>query len=220
MSTETMVLGAILTALVIVLQMMGAFIKFGPFSISLVLIPIVIGAATCGVGISTWLGLVFGVTVLISGDAAAFLVVNVSGTIITVLAKGIACGLFAGLAYKGVLTLLNKRSEKLIGRMKKEYGLCESCEPGVLKFISRNNKYIAVLVAAIVCPLANTGVFLIGCLLFFMDTIAAWAAAAGLGGGVAHYMIFGLVGANFLFELGSNIILSPVVVRLLNIRKK
>lgn len=220
MSTETMVLGAILTALVIVLQLMGAFIKLGPFSISLVLIPIVIGAATCGVGISAWLGLVFGVTVLISGDAAAFLVVDVAGTIITVLAKGIACGLFAGLAYKGVLTFLDKRSEKLIGRIKKDYGLCESCEPGVLKFISRNNRYIAVLIAAIVCPLVNTGIFLIGCLLFFMDTVAGWATAAGLGDGVTHYMIFVLVGANFLFELGTNIILSPVVVRLLNIRKK
>ncbi len=220
MSTETMVLGAILTALVIILQMMGAFIKLGPFSISLVLIPIVIGAATCGVGIAAWLGLVFGVTVLISGDAAAFLVVNVAGTIITVLAKGVACGLFAGLAYKGVLALLDKRSEKLIGRIKKEYGLCDACPPGVLKFLSRNNKYIAVLVAAIVCPIVNTGIFLIGCLLFFMDTVAGWAAAAGLGGGVAYYMIFVLVGANFLFELGSNIILSPVVVRLLNLRKK
>ena len=220
MSTETMVLGAILTALVIILQIMGAFIKLGPFSISLVLIPIVIGAATCGVGIAAWLGLAFGVTVLISGDAAAFLVVNVAGTIITVLAKGTACGLFAGLAYKGVLALLDKRSEKLIGRIKKEYGLCDACTPGVLKFISRNNRYIAVLVAAIVCPLVNTGIFLIGCLLFFMDTVAGWAAAAGLGGGVAYYMIFVLVGANFLFELGSNIILSPVVVRLLNLRRK
>ncbi len=220
MSTETMVLGAILTALVVVLQLMGAFIKLGPFSVSLVLIPIVIGAATCGIGISTWLGLVFGVTVLISGDAAAFLVVNVTGTIITVLAKGIACGLFAGLAFNCVLAFLNKYSQKQIERIKKASGLCENCEPGVLKFISRNNKYIAVLVSAIVCPLANTGVFLVGCLLFFMDTIAGWAAAAGLGGGVAHYVIFVLVGANFLFELGSNIILSPVVVRLLNIRKK
>ena len=43
-STETLVLGAILTALVVVLQMMGSFIRFGMFSISLVLVPIVIGA--------------------------------------------------------------------------------------------------------------------------------------------------------------------------------
>lgn len=187
MDTRTMVLGAVLTALVIVLQFMGAFVRLGPFSISLVLIPIVIGAATCGSAIGAWLGLVFGVVVLASGDAGAFLAVNAAGTVITVLLKGILCGYLAGLTYKA---------------------------------LSHYNVYAAVICAAIVCPVVNTGVFLLGCLVFFMDTVKLWAEAAGLGGGVAHYMIFGLVGANFLVELGSNIVLSPVIVRLLNIKKK
>ena len=39
--TKKLVLGAILTALVIILQMMGSFIRFGMFSISLVLVPMV-----------------------------------------------------------------------------------------------------------------------------------------------------------------------------------
>lgn len=186
MSTETMVLGAVLTALVVILQFMGAFIKLGPFSISLVLVPIVIGAATCGVGMGTWLGLIFGVVVLASGDAAAFLAVNVAGTIVTVLLKGIVCGLIAGLVYK---------------------------------WVEKFNSYAAVTAAAIACPLANTGVFLLGCFIFFMDTVAEWSAGFGFGNDVARYMIFGLVGGNFLFELGTNIILSPVIVRLLNIRK-
>ncbi len=185
MSTKTMVLGAILTALVVILQFMGAFIKLGPFSISLVLVPIVIGAASCGIATGAWLGLVFGIVVLASGDAAAFLAVHVVGTVLTVLIKGILCGFLAGVAYKAL--------EKI-------------------------NVYVAVVVAAIVCPLVNTGVFLLGCLLFFMDTIATWASALGFGEDVARYMILVLVGGNFLFELGTNIILSPVVVRLLNIR--
>ena len=75
--TQRLVLGAILTALVIVMQLLGAFIRFGPFSISLVLVPIVIGAAMCGWKIGAWLGLVFGAVVLISGDAAAFLAIDV-----------------------------------------------------------------------------------------------------------------------------------------------
>lgn len=187
MSTNTLVLCAIMTALVVILQFMGSFVKFGPFSISLVLIPIVIGAATCGAGAGAWLGLVFGVIVLISGDAAAFLAVSAPGTIITVLLKGIACGFFAGLTYR---------------------------------LLEKYNRYAAVIAAAVVCPAVNTGVFLLGCLVFFMDTVSGWATAAGLGGNVAQYMIFGLVGGNFLFELGLNIVISPVIVRLLNIRKK
>ncbi len=183
--TKTMVLGAVLTALVVILQFMGAFIKFGPFSISLVLVPIVIGAATCGLGIGAWLGLVFGAVVLLSGDAGAFLAVNVWGTVITVLAKGIASGVCAALVYR---------------------------------LLERFDRYVAVMAAAVICPVVNTGLFLLGCVVFFMDTIVSWAQAAGLGGGVAHYMIVALVGTNFLVELGVNLVLSPVIVRLLNIR--
>lgn len=180
--TEKLVLAALMTALVVLLQYLGAFVRFGPFSISLVLIPIVIGAATCGAGIGAWLGFVFGVVVLASGDAAAFLAVDVIGTVVTVLVKGTACGLCAGLTYKA---------------------------------LERVNMWVAVIAAALVCPIVNTGVFLIGCLIFFMDTVTTWAGGTNVG----HYMIFGLVGGNFLFEVLFNIILSPGVVRLLNIKK-
>ena len=39
---------ALFTALIIGLQLLGSFIKFGAFSISLVLIPIVVGTALYG----------------------------------------------------------------------------------------------------------------------------------------------------------------------------
>ena len=185
MSTRALALGAILTALVVVLQCMGQFIRFGMFSISLVLIPIVIGAAICGPKISTWLGFIFGVVVLFT-DAGAFLAVSVPGTIITVLVKGMACGLVAGLVYK----LLEKK-----------------------------NRYFAVMAAAIACPVVNTGIFLIGCVLFFFETVQGWGASLGFEN-AASYMFLGLVGGNFLFEMGVNLILSPLVVRLLNIVRK
>lgn len=182
---ETLVLGGILTALVVVLQYMGSFIKFGPFSISLVLIPIVIGAATCSTKISTWLGLVFSVVVL-ALDASAFFAISVPGTIITVLAKGTACGLTAGLAYK---------------------------------LIHKKNEYAAVIAAAIVCPITNTGIFLLGCAVFFFKTIQEWGIGAGYANAI-EYMFLGLAGGNFLFEMATNIILCPVIIRILNIRKK
>ena len=183
MSTESMVLCAIMTALVVLLQLLGAFVRFGPFSISLVLIPIVIGTATCGANVGAWLGLIFGLTVLLSGDAAAFLAVNVPGTIITVLLKGTACGYVAGLVYKA---------------------------------LEKKNRYLAVISAAIICPVVNTGIFLIGCFAFFMETIASWAG----NDTIAHYIIFVLVGGNFIFEFLFNVVLSPVIVRLISIRKK
>ena len=176
---------ALFTAIVIVLQLLGSFIRFGPFSISLVLIPIVVGAAMYGAWAGAWLGFVFGVAVLLSGDAAAFMPVSPIGTILTVLVKGTMAGLCAGLVYR----LLEKK-----------------------------NMMLAVIVSALVCPLVNTGLFLVGCVLFFLDTVSGWGKAMGFEN-VGAYMIGGLVGLNFLVETGVNLILSPVILRILKAGK-
>ena len=97
----------ILTAIVVVLQLVASTIKIGPFSITLALVPIVVGAALYGKWIGAWLGGVFGLMVLISGDAAAFLAVNIPGTIATVMLKGILAGFMSGLVYD----LLKKKNE-------------------------------------------------------------------------------------------------------------
>ena len=61
---------ALFTAIVVVLQLLGSFIKVGPFAVSLVLIPIVVGAAVYGVKACAWLGFVFGVVVTIASSPA------------------------------------------------------------------------------------------------------------------------------------------------------
>ena len=101
--TKKLTYVAMLTAIVAVLQYLGTFIKLGGnFSVTLVLLPIVLGAALCGVGAATWLGFAFGVCVLAYGDAAAFLVIDPLGTVITVLLKGALAGLAAGGAYRAL----------------------------------------------------------------------------------------------------------------------
>ena len=90
----------VLSALVIVLQFVSMALRFSTFSITLTLIPIVVGAAIYGVGAGTWLGFMFGMAVLLTGDAAGFMVWNIPGTIITVLAKGMLAGAVAGLIFK------------------------------------------------------------------------------------------------------------------------
>ena len=184
MSVQTMALGAVLTALVVVLQFLGAFVRFGPFQISLVLVPIVIGAAVSGAGLGGWLGFIFGLVVLLNGDAAAFLAVNAVGTVLTVLLKGTLCGVVAGKVYR---------------------------------LLAEKNKTLAVIAAALACPVTNTGVFLIGCVLFFLNTIAAWGEAAGFTN-VFEYLVVGMVGLNFLVETAVNLVLSPVITRLLKQR--
>lgn len=187
LATEKMVIGAILTALVVILQYLGSFIRFGPFSISLVMIPIVIGAATCGKFVGAWLGFMFGVAVLLSGDAAAFLAVNAFGTVATVLLKGTACGYCAAVCYETVIRITNGRYPT-----------------------------VATVFAAVICPVVNTGVFLLGCLAFFMPTLNTWAGGENVG----TYIVTAFIGVNFLIELCVNIVLSPVIVRILKAIKR
>lgn len=192
---------AAFTALVVILQLAGSFIKFGIFSISAVLVPIVLGAAILGRLAGAWLGLVFGITVLLSGDASAFLVVNPLGTVVTVLLKGVLCGLVAGIVYRAIANS---------GRSRKR----GTVDKAIDKKRKTLRTYIAVLMAALVCPLVNTGVFLLGTFAFFWDTVVVWAKSE-----VFIDVIFFLIGFNWIFEIILNIVLVPVIIRLLSLKR-
>jgi len=179
--TRKLVLLALLTAIVIVLQFLGASIRFGPFSVSLVLMPIVIGAALTGMYGGGWLGLVFGLVVLLSGDAGPFLAVDPLGTVIVVLLKGLLAGLAAGAVYK---------------------------------LLAGKSRTVAAIAAGIVCPVVNSGIFIAGCYVFFLPTLTEWGMAAGFVD-VTAFIFLGMVGLNFIFELGLNIVFSPAIVRLI-----
>ena len=183
MNVSTIVGMGLLTAIVVVLQLVSMALRFGMFSITLTLVPIVVGAALYNWKAGAWLGLVFGGAVLITGDAAAFLQINAIGTIITVLVKGAMAGLVAGLVYH---------------------------------LISKKNQIAGVIAAAIAAPLVNTGIFLLGSAVFFLDTITMWAGDTN----VFVYMLVGLVGFNFFIELGINIILNPTILQIIRIGKK
>lgn len=73
----------------------------------------------------------------------------------------------------------------------------------IYKYFKKYNKYVVIIIASIFVPIVNTTVYSLGATLFFN------------GGG--FFVVFGLVIANFLFEIGACAILSPVVYRLTNI---
>ena len=177
---------ALFTALVALLSYLGGFIKIGGLaSVSLTLIPVVLGAALCGPFSGAWLGAVSGAVFFITADAAFWFGLSIPGTIITVMIKGIMAGLLAGLVYK---------------------------------LLEGKNRYLAVVASAIVAPVVNTGIFLLGCIVFFMDSVNAWAIGEGMSAGA--YLIVFFVGLNFVFELIFNVVFSPAIVKLISIRKK
>ena len=177
---------ALFTAIVVVLQLLGSFIKVGPFAVSLVLIPIVVGAAVYGVSAGAWLGFVFGVVVTIAvvtgADQGGYIMFSARPvmTVLVCLIKGTAAGYVAGLLYRA---------------------------------IGKKHPLAGVLVAA---PVVNTGLFVLAMVLFYQPQLQAWAG----GTAVATYVVTGLVGVNFLLELGVNLVLSPTITRLIAAGKK
>ena len=180
---KRLVLLALFTALVAVLSYLGGFIKIGGFaSISLTLIPVVLGAALLGPLAGMWLGGVSGVVFFMTADAVFWFGLSIPGTVITVMVKGMASGLLAGFVYK---------------------------------LVELFNRYVAVVAAAVVAPVVNTAIFIIGCFIFFLDTVQGGATAEGMSLGA--YIIIFFVGFNFLFELLANLLLSPAILRVINI---
>lgn len=141
---------ALLMAMVVVLQFVSSAIPpvFGMVSISLALIPVVLGAAVFGPSAGCILGATLGVVVTINSitgtDPGGHMVFEADPIlcILVVLAKSTLAGLTSGWVYK---------------------------------LLKKWNGYIAMLLSAIVCPVVNTGVFLASMALLFTDVLSTWA---------------------------------------------
>ncbi len=187
-NTQTMTGLAIMTAIIVVLQVVASFVKFGPFSITLALAPIIIGAALYGPAAGAYLGGVFGLVVWIACVMGWDIGGNILWTarpLITFLlcmGKGIAAGLVSGAVYRAM---------------------------------APKNAMAGAVLAGIVCPITNTGIFCLAMALFYHETLVAWAGGTEL----IYYVITVLVGINFILELAINLVLSNVIVRVVGVRK-
>ena len=188
-NTKKLVSMAVLVAIVMLLQLLSSFIRLGSFPITLVLVPIVIGAALYGSGAGAALGGAFGVVVLINcinGVDVGGNMLWVSNPALTAalcIVKGVAAGFAAGVMFAA---------------------------------LSKMNIYIASVAAAVICPVVNTGIFIVAMFLFYRDILSAWAGETE----IIYFALIGLAGLNFLLELGVNSVLSPVIVRIIKVLRK
>lgn len=189
---------AMLVALVVVLQVVSALIPpiGGTVSITLTLVPVVVGAILFGIKGGLVLGAAFGIIVLINCIAG----LDVGGnllwsanpffTAIICLVKGTMAGLVPALLYG----LVKGKKDK----------------------IGDGRKFAGALVAALSAPIVNTGLFVCGMFVFFKGTLYAWAGDTN----VFIYILVTLAGINFLVEFLINIILTPAIVRIVEVVKK
>ena len=139
---------SILAAIIVVLQVVTTYFPTKPFSITLALIPIIIGAAVFDEYVGAILGGVFSIVVIImcviGADVGGAMVWNANPflCIVVCMLKGVAAGYVSGLVYR---------------------------------LISKKNTIIATVVAGISAPVVNTGIFLLGLSIFFRPILSAWA---------------------------------------------
>ena len=184
---------ALLSAIIILLQQIVIPLP-GGLSLSLVLVPIVVGAVLYGPGSGALLGGVFGAVVsvmaiqgqlgLLTNMMVAY---NPIVTVLVCMLKGIGAGLIAGLIAKAFV----------------------------------KHRFVGILLAAAAAPIVNTGIFLTGMLTVFRGVMMEFAGGLGMAGTSALYFaVVILVGVNFIVELAANLILSPAIASIVKAVKK
>ncbi|MCL2125181.1 MAG: ECF transporter S component [Oscillospiraceae bacterium] len=190
LNTRKLVLLGLLTAIVVVLQALATALPIYPFTLTLTLVPMVIGAALISPLAGGWLGLVFGLVVLISGNANLFLAVSPLATIVIVLVKGAGAGLASGYVYR-----LFAKKNRTVATIASAV-VCPIVNTGIFTL-----GCYALLMPTLTEWTTNT------------NPDVGWALDAGFSN-VTTLIFIGFIGINFFIELAINIVLSPTIVRL------
>lgn len=178
---------ALLITVIVVLQTVASGIKIGSFTPTLSLIPIIIGAIVYGAFSGTSLGIVFGLIVVVTVFSGA---------------EAMSTMMLNHNAFMTVFVCLFK-------------GAMAGYTPAVIyKILSRKNETIATVLASLSAPVMNTGIFCLSLLTVFKPVTDQFAAALNFNG-AGQFIVLGIIGINFLFELALNAVLVPVVKRII-----
>lgn len=179
---------AILAALVVVLQV-WVNIPIGAFFVTLTLVPIIIGAILYGPLSGAILGGVFGIVVaiqVVTGAAGALSYMMFELKPVITLVLCVLKGALAGFGAGLFYKLLKNKKYKLPG----------------------------VIVSAVSAPIINTGIFVAGLFIFYYPLMQEFAAANEFASAFS-FIFVGIVGLNFIVEFAINVLLIPIILRIL-----
>ena len=195
-STLRMAQLGILLALVIVLQSIASF---GVINICLCLIPITLGAMLLGWKSGLALGISFGAVAAFWGIVGKDIFTlylfqaNPFMTIVICLVKGAAAGVVPALLYKWL---------------------------SGIKCLGKSSGLVASIVAAISAPIANTGLFALGCVIIKEDVIGVAGQLGVVAENFVTLLFVGLISVNFFVELAVNAVFSPALNKLTEVLQK
>lgn len=191
-STKQFVEMALLTAVILLLAFtpLGYIRTFG-LEITLIVVPVTVGAVTLGPTAGAVLGAVFGITSFIqcfgmSPFGAVLLSINPAATFIVCVVSRILMGWLTGMIYQGL---------KNIQQIKKA----------------------ALVIANLIGPLLNTFFFMSTLLLFFYHTEYISGLAKSMGASNVFAFVVAFVGVNGVIEAAACFIVGSAISRALQV---
>ncbi len=186
---------AVFTALTVVLQFVGGYMRIGPVNLNFTLIPLVLCGMLLGIVYATALGFIIG---------AVFLIQGITGL------EPFTGYLFSESPVLLTLTCVLKTT------------VAGAVGAFVYKALQNGNKYLATFASAAVVPVVNTAIFVFGMVLI-KESLVSYLTSAGLdvsGYGILYIILVIVVTWNFFIEFGLNLLLAPAVYRVIKVADK
>lgn len=155
------------------------------------------------------------------GNYLTFGPVNINLSLVTIVLAAMMCGPLSGAVvgfFNGLMALLSPSTLAIFMPIS-PVGTVLACLlkttlAGLLAGISFNllkkkNKVLALLISSFIVPIVNTGIFAVMCLIFFRPFLES-----GVGDqfpNIGAFLIFGVIGINFIFEIVTTVVLSTGV---------
>ncbi|MBQ9485365.1 MAG: ECF transporter S component [Clostridia bacterium] len=183
---------AVLTALTVVLQLVGNTVRIGVVTLNFSLVPIVLCGILLGVWYGTALGAITGLIILLHGGILG--------------ADGFTNVLFA--TDPVIITLVCIVKTAAAGAV----------SAILFNVIKRRNGYAAIFTASGIVPVVNSGLFILGMLCIVPSLYNAGFLTEGSNAFAG--IVIGFVGLNFVFEFAVNLIVAPALYRVICIVDK
>lgn len=147
--------------------------------------------------------------------------VNINLTLIAVVLAGVLCGPGSAMVlgfFNGVMALFSPSTMALFMPVS-PHGTVITCftkctiagfvSALVFKALKNKNRTLGLILASILVPILNTGIFCLGSLIFFKPLLKDMISEKLPN--IGAVLILGFIGWNFIFELLSTAIISPIV---------
>ncbi len=189
---------AVLTAIVVIMSFTPlGYLKIGPLSIALVIIPVVTGAIVLGPGAGAFMGLVFGITSFaqcfgMDAFGTTLCSINPFFTFLMCIPTRVLSGFLCGLIFKGM-------SKGLAGK---------------------KSAFLSYPVASVSGPVFNTAFFMSCLVLLFGKTEFIQNIIASTGASNLFMFMLMFVGVNGAVEIASCLIVASALSKALNVANK